>query len=64
MLNPKRVIIGVTGSIAAYKTAELIRLFRSQQVEVQVVMTASAKQFITPTTLQALSGKPVRDDVG
>lgn len=56
---PKKILLGLTGGIAAYKAAELTRLLVKQGMDVQVVMTASAQQFITPTTLQALSGKPV-----
>lgn len=63
MVSGFRILLGVTGGIAAYKTAELIRLLRQQQCEVQVVMTSAAQQFITKTTLQAVSGKPVRDDL-
>jgi phosphopantothenoylcysteine decarboxylase/phosphopantothenate--cysteine ligase len=59
-LNGKRVLLGITGGIAAYKAAELVRLLRSAGVEVLVVMTSAATQFITPMTLQALSGRPVR----
>ncbi|MEO1767171.1 bifunctional phosphopantothenoylcysteine decarboxylase/phosphopantothenate--cysteine ligase CoaBC [Thiobacter aerophilum] len=55
----KRILLGVTGGIAAYKAAELVRLMRRQHMDVQVVMTEAATQFITPVTLQALSGKPV-----
>lgn len=54
------VILGVTGGIAAYKSAELVRLLKQHSHEVQVVMTASAASFITPLTFQALSGRPVR----
>ncbi len=57
----KRVLLGVTGSIAAYKSAELVRRLREAGVDVRVVMTAGAGRFITPLTLQALSGNPVRD---
>jgi phosphopantothenoylcysteine decarboxylase/phosphopantothenate--cysteine ligase len=57
--RPQRLILGITGGIAAYKAAELVRLFIKQQVEVHVVMTEAACQFITPVTLQALSGHPV-----
>ncbi len=60
-LNNKRVLLGVTGSIAAYKSAELVRRLRDAGAEVRVVMTAGAGRFITPLTLQALSGNPVRD---
>lgn len=55
----KRLVLGITGGIAAYKAAELLRLLVKQGVEVQVVMTEAACQFITPITMQALSGKPV-----
>ena len=59
-LSQRRVLLGVTGGIAAYKAAELVRLLRGAGAEVQVVMTAAAERFITPLTLQALSGRPVR----
>jgi phosphopantothenoylcysteine decarboxylase/phosphopantothenate--cysteine ligase len=59
-LNGKRVLLGLTGGIAAYKSAELVRLLRGAGAEVQVVMTRGATEFITPLTLQALSGRPVR----
>jgi phosphopantothenoylcysteine decarboxylase/phosphopantothenate--cysteine ligase len=59
----KRILVGVTGGIAAYKSAELVRLLTKAGVEVQVVMTDAAKQFITPVTLQALTGKPVLSDL-
>lgn len=55
----KRIVLGLTGGIAAYKAAELARLLIKQGVEVQVAMSDSACHFITPTTMQALSGKPV-----
>ena len=55
----KRIVLGLTGGIAAYKAAELTRLLIKQGVAVQVAMTESACHFITPTTMQALSGKPV-----
>ena len=58
-VNNKRIVLGITGGIAAYKAAELVRLLVKAGVDVQVVMTESACQFITPTTMQALSGKPV-----
>jgi phosphopantothenoylcysteine decarboxylase / phosphopantothenate---cysteine ligase len=57
--QPHHLLLGVTGGIAAYKTAELIRLLIKQGHTVQVVMTEAATHFITPTTLQALSGNPV-----
>lgn len=54
-----RVVLGITGGIAAYKSAELTRLLRKADIEVQVVMTEAGTKFITPATLQALSGNPV-----
>lgn len=60
---PQRILLGVTAGISAYKTADLIRLLREQGAEVRVVMTESAKAFITPVTLQALSGHPVYDSL-
>ncbi|MFZ5533877.1 MAG: bifunctional phosphopantothenoylcysteine decarboxylase/phosphopantothenate--cysteine ligase CoaBC [Pseudomonadota bacterium] len=59
-LLPQRILLGVTGGIAAYKSAELVRRLRERGAEVQVVMTESATAFITPLTLQALSGRAVR----
>ena len=56
----ERILLGVTGGIAAYKSAELVRRLKQAGAEVRVVMTQSAEQFITATTLQALSGNPVR----
>lgn len=58
-LQGKKIILGVTGSIAAYKAAYLLRGLVKEGAEVQVVMTPSAKEFITPLTLSALSNKPV-----
>jgi phosphopantothenoylcysteine decarboxylase / phosphopantothenate---cysteine ligase len=55
----KHIVLGMTGGIAAYKAAELVRLLVKQDMSVQVVMTEAATQFITPVTMQALSGKPV-----
>lgn len=62
-LANKRIVLGVSGGIAAYKSAELIRRLRDAGAEVRVVMTAAAQQFITPLTLQALSGQPVHSDL-
>jgi phosphopantothenoylcysteine decarboxylase/phosphopantothenate--cysteine ligase len=62
-LNGKKVLLGITGGIAAYKAAELVRLLRAAGAEVQVVMTPAAGHFITPMTLQALSGRPVRREL-
>ena len=59
----KKILLGVTGSVAAYKAAELIRLLRKNDFFVQVVLTKSAKQFVTPLTLQALSGNPVLENM-
>jgi len=58
-LGGKRILLGLTGGIAAYKSAELIRELQRRGADIQVVMTDSACKFITPLTLQALSGKPV-----
>ncbi len=59
MLSGKNILLGITGGIAAYKTANLIRLFKKAGSNVQVVMTPAAKQFITPLTLSTLSENPV-----
>ena len=55
----KHIVLGITGGIAAYKAAELLRLLMKQGVAVQVAMTEAATHFITPTTMQGLSGQPV-----
>ena len=60
MLKGKHIILGITGGIAAYKSVSLLRLFVKAGAEVQVVITPSGKEFITPVTLSALSGKPVK----
>ncbi len=62
-LQERRVLLGVGGGIAAYKSAELVRLLRRAGARVRVVMTDAAARFITPLTLQALSGEPVRQDL-
>ena len=62
MLQGKKVILGVTGSIAAYKSANLIRLLVKEGVEVKVIMTPLAKEFITPLTLATLSQNPILVD--
>src|SRR6202050_1617802 len=62
-MEGKRILLGVTGGIAAYKSADLVRRLMEHGAQVQVVMTAAARQFVTPTTFQALSGKPVRTDL-
>ncbi|HOY21828.1 MAG TPA: bifunctional phosphopantothenoylcysteine decarboxylase/phosphopantothenate--cysteine ligase CoaBC [Cellvibrio sp.] len=58
-LANKRILLGVTGGIAAYKSADLVRRLQDAGASVQVVMTAAAQEFITPLTMQALSGNPV-----
>lgn len=62
-LTGKRILLGVTGGIAAYKSATLLRLLRQHGADVRVVMTRNACEFITPLTLQALSGRPVHTDL-
>ncbi|MBD5337110.1 MAG: bifunctional phosphopantothenoylcysteine decarboxylase/phosphopantothenate--cysteine ligase CoaBC [Bacteroides sp.] len=59
ILKGKHIVLGISGGIAAYKSAMLLRLFIKKGAEVQVVMTPNAKEFITPVTLSSLSGKPV-----
>ena len=63
MQKNKSIVLGITGGIAAYKAVELARLLVKANIEVQVVMTEAACQFITPVTMQALSGKPVFTDM-
>lgn len=58
----KHIVLGITGSIAAYKAASLARLFVKEGAEVQIIMTPAGKEFITPVTLSALTGKPVVSD--
>ena len=62
-LSGKHILLGVTGGIAAYKSAELVRQLRQQGADVRVVMTAAAMEFVTPLTFQALSGHPVHTDL-
>ena len=59
MLKGKKIVLGITGSIAAYKSCLLIRMLIKQGAEVQVVITPAGKEFITPITLSALTSKPV-----
>lgn len=61
-LQDKHIILAITGSIAAYKSATLLRELVKEGAEVQVVMTTAAKEFIGPVTLSALSGKPVQSE--
>jgi len=62
-MRPPRVLLGVTGGIAAYKSPEIVRRLGDIGVDVQVVMTAGAGQFVGPLTFQAVSGHPVRDSL-
>lgn len=62
-LAHKNILLGVTGSIAAYKSAEIIRRLQDLGANIRVIMTEGAKAFITPLTLQALSGHPVHDNL-
>ena len=59
----KRIVLGVCGSVAAYKAGDIIRRLREKGCDVTVVMTAEARQFITPLTLAALSGNKVHEDM-
>jgi len=63
LLSTKHIILGITGGIAAYKAAEVTRILVKKDLDVQVIMTASACKFIGPTTLQALTGKTVLTDL-
>ncbi len=60
-LKHRKILLGITGSIAAYKTCELVRQLQREGAEVQVIMTESARQFVSPMVLEALSGRSVRD---
>ncbi|HEY1990896.1 MAG TPA: flavoprotein, partial [Gammaproteobacteria bacterium] len=62
-LSRKRIVLGVSGGIAAYKSADLVRRLKEAGAEVQVVMTPGAQRFVTPLTFQALSGRPVRTEL-
>ena len=59
VLSGKKVLLGVSGGIAAYKTASLVRLFIKAGAQVQVIMTPASKDFVTPLTLSTLSKNPV-----
>lgn len=63
LLSGKNILLGISGGIAAYKSAELVRLLCKQGVNVRVCMTQSAQEFITPLTMQALSGNPVHTEL-
>lgn len=62
-LAGKKIVLGVSGGIAAYKTPELVRRLRDRGADVRVAMTEAAKAFITPLSLQAVSGYPVSDSL-
>lgn len=62
-MQGKRILLGVTGGIAAYKSPDLVRRLRERGAEVQVVMTGAAREFVTATTFQAVSGRTVRTDL-
>ena len=57
------IVLGISGGIAAYKTPELVRRLRERGADVQIVMTASAEEFVTSTSLQAVSGRPIRSNL-
>lgn len=59
MTNDRHIVLGVTGSIAAYKAVELVRLFADRSIRVSVMMTESATKYVGPLTFQALTGRPV-----
>ena len=59
VLSGKKIVLGISGGIAAYKTASLVRLFIKSGAHVQVIMTPASKDFITPLTLSTLSKRPV-----
>lgn len=59
ILSGKKILLGITGGIAAYKTPLIVRLLKSKKAEVRVIMTPAAKDFVTPLTLSTLSGNPV-----
>jgi phosphopantothenoylcysteine decarboxylase/phosphopantothenate--cysteine ligase len=62
-MQGKRILLGVTGGIAVYKSADLVRRLIERGAQVQVVMTRAAREFVTPVTFQALSGRPVRTEL-
>ena len=62
-MQGNRILLGVTGGIAAYKSPDLVRRLREQGAEIQVVMTGAAREFVTAATFQAVSGRPVRTDL-
>src|SRR5262252_5096960 len=62
-MQGRRILLGVTGGIAAYKSPDLVRRLRERGADVQVVMTTAAREFVTATTFQAVSGRTVRSDL-
>lgn len=62
-LQNKKIVLGITGGIAAYKCAELVRRLKERGCDVRVVMTSGAQQFVTPLTMQAVSGNPISDSL-
>ena len=62
-LSPMNIVLGITGGIAAYKAPDLVRRLRERGGDVQIVMTASAEEFVTGTALQAVSGRPIRSNL-
>ncbi|MBP6001604.1 MAG: phosphopantothenoylcysteine decarboxylase, partial [Flavobacterium sp.] len=62
VLSGKKIVLGISGGIAAYKTANLVRLFIKAGAHVQVIMTPASKDFVTPLTLSTLSKNPVYSD--
>ena len=62
-LRQRRILVAIAGGIAAYKGAELVRLLKKQGAEVRVILTRGAREFITPLTMQALSGEPVHTEL-
>ncbi len=62
-LTGKKILLGITGGIAAYKSVELLRLLQKEGADVRVVMTTNAGKFVTPLTFRAISGHPVVQDI-
>lgn len=62
-LAEKRILLGISGGIAAYKSADLVRRLKERGAQVRVVMSAGAREFVQPLTFQALSGNPVHTDL-
>lgn len=62
-LTGKKILLGITGGIAAYKAVELLRLFQKEGASIKVVMTSNAKEFVTPLTFRAISGHAVIEDI-